>query len=249
MWASKQWFVPLSGGASHVLPERVPDDPEEAARFWCMWDNHPMDPGQPVHAILLAYHAPQITHIVGTASNRVHFVREGLSLQEAQAALAEKRCDVVPGNDWTTEGLFCSPGCAMAYRQAFPRPEYADHEQLWAERWRQQHPEGGDPPALIAAPHYACLERHGGPLTIAEFRRVARCTGTPELIIENSTALHSPFGTAYRAQRIYSASYVTPESHARRAQAREAAAGHEEGAPAGDGKKERERGRGRPAKR
>lgn len=224
LWSTEQWFVPAESAfpdSPHTVPERVPLDPEQAARYWCLWDNHPLEPGAPVHTILLAYHPPQIIHVVGTSSDRVHFVREGLSLRDAQAAVAERRCDVVPGNDWTTEGIFCSPGCALAYRQAFPRPEYGDHELLWAERWRQRV--GTDPPAVVAAPHYSLLQRHGGPLSLEEFRRIAGAEDGPALVVHSSTAVHSPFGATFRTQRVYEISHVTPEGHANRARARAAA--------------------------
>ena len=48
-WSTEQWYVPAESAfpdSPHTVPDTVPLDPAHAERYWCLWDNHRLPPGE-----------------------------------------------------------------------------------------------------------------------------------------------------------------------------------------------------------
>lgn len=153
----------VSHDTQHDLPEKT-----DVCCFWCRHGFQTKPIGCPLqyspHRVVKEYYS-EITKDTYTLRENVTRKQLGQNTDHFQKHNMRR----VVRDYYTTDGVFCSFNCCLAFIHANREEMYRYSESLLSHIYTRTFGEGAQP--ITPAPSWRLLRAYGGPLTIDEFRK------------------------------------------------------------------------------
>lgn len=139
-----------------------------SGQYHCFWDSHPIGRVKPIGCPLEFVFNQAVRKYVSEISKNSYIIRESLSSNKVQKVQLEG-VEIVEGNFYRTDGVFCSFNCCMAFiYDNKHNPIYKNSEQLLYKMYHDFF--GKNIEKIKPANHWRTLLVKGGKDTIEKFR-------------------------------------------------------------------------------